>query len=96
MIGSATGEMPHSIIHGATGLIVPPGDVDALADALRAMLASPDVLEAMGQASRLRVLDRFGPAAFAAAGAAVVSRLPTRAARAPDRSASRAPSGRPA
>ncbi len=96
VIGSATGEMPHSIVHGATGLIVPPGDVAALAGALHGLLGSPEVLAAMGQAARLRVLDRFGPAAFAAAGAAVFSRLPLRAARAPDRSASRAPFGRPA
>lgn len=96
VIGSKTGEMPHSIVHGETGLIVPPRDVAALADALGAMLSRPDRLEAMGRASRLRVLDRFGPAAFAAAGAGVVSRLPLRESRAPDQSASRAPTGRPA
>lgn len=96
VIGSDTGEMPHSIVRGATGLIVPPGDADALAGALRAMLSAPDGLAAMGQASRLRVLDRFGPAAFAAAAAGVVSRLPLRERHAPDRSASHAPNGRPA
>ena len=96
VIGSNTGEMPHTIVPDATGLVVPPGDADLLACALRDLLRAPELLAAMGQASRLRVLDRFGAAAFAAAGANVISRLPARAANAPDRSASRAPSGRPA
>jgi glycosyltransferase involved in cell wall biosynthesis len=73
---SAVGELPYSVVDGETGLVVPPLDVDALAVALRRTLARPDQLAAMGAAARARVLSRFGPAAFAAAGAAVFTRLP--------------------
>ena len=74
-IVSAVGEMPWSVQHGATGLVVPPADPEALADALAAMLSAPDQLAAMGAASRQRVLDRFSVAAFSAAGGSVLERL---------------------
>jgi len=57
---------------------VPPDDPEALARALMTLLAQPQRLAAMGAASRARVLERFGAAAFAAAGAAVFARLPER------------------
>ncbi len=76
-IVSAVGELPYSVAAGETGWIVPPGDPAALAAALAGALARPDRLAAMGAAARARVLDRFGDAAFAAAGAAVMARLPT-------------------
>ncbi|WCT73315.1 glycosyltransferase family 4 protein [Sphingomonas naphthae] len=75
VIGSATGEMRHSIVPGETGWLVPPGDVGALAEALAAALADPVRLRAMGQAARARVLARYGPAEFEAAGLAIVTRL---------------------
>lgn len=87
---SAVGELPHSVRDGETGLVVPPGDAAALAQALCWMLSHPERLAGMGVAARTRLLERFGPEAFAAAGAAVVSRLPVRPssdpAGAPDRS----------
>ncbi|MEO7786660.1 MAG: glycosyltransferase, partial [Sphingomicrobium sp.] len=76
VVASAVGELPDSIIAG-TGLLVPPGDAAALAEALRSLLLRPDTLAAMGKAARERVLDRFGPAEFEAAGLAVVTRLRT-------------------
>ena len=75
-IASAVGEMPYSIVEGATGLVVPPNDAAALATALGRLLAEPGQLATMGQAARARALDRFGADAFAAAGAAVIRRLP--------------------
>jgi glycosyltransferase involved in cell wall biosynthesis len=77
-IVSAVGELPWSVRPGKTGLVVPPADPEALAGALMTMLARPERLAAMGAASRARMLERFGAAAFAAAGAAVFSRLPER------------------
>jgi len=75
-IVSAVGELPYSVVEGTTGLIVPPGDPDALAGAIRRLLLRPDRLAAMGTAARTRVLARFGATAFAAAGADVMRRLP--------------------
>ncbi|TVV74457.1 glycosyltransferase family 4 protein [Sphingomonas solaris] len=98
VIASAVGEMPRTIVEGVTGRSVPPADPQALAAALRDLLLRPGRLAAIGAASRVRVLERFGPAAFASAGAAVVARLPVsrREAGGAGRSASRVPFDRPA
>jgi glycosyltransferase involved in cell wall biosynthesis len=45
--------------HGTTGLIVPPRDPEALAQAILALLADPGRLEAMGDAGRRAVRSRF-------------------------------------
>lgn len=79
VIASAVGEMPRSIVQGITGHAVPAADPAALAAALRDLLSRPDRLATMGEASRARVFDRFGPAAFDAAGDAVMARLPIKA-----------------
>ncbi|WP_293904382.1 glycosyltransferase family 4 protein [Phenylobacterium sp.] len=75
---SAVGEMPYSVRDGETGLVVPPDDPDALAQALMWLLSHPERLAGMGAAARARVLDRFGGASFAQAGGAVMARLPVR------------------
>jgi glycosyltransferase involved in cell wall biosynthesis len=72
---SAVGELPHSVIDGATGRVVPPGDSEALARALAALVADPSQLAPMGAAARRRVLQRFGADAFEEAGAAILDRL---------------------
>jgi glycosyltransferase involved in cell wall biosynthesis len=73
---SAVGEMPYSVVEGVTGRVVPPGDPQALAQALMALLSRPEALAAMGAAARARVEERFSAAAFARAGAEVFARLP--------------------
>jgi len=73
---SAVGEMPYSVVEGETGLVVPPDDPDPLAQALIRLLREPERLAVMGASARARVLDRFGPEAFARAGAEVMARLP--------------------
>ncbi|GAB4439129.1 MAG: glycosyltransferase [Chloroflexi bacterium OHK40] len=45
--------------HGRTGIVVPPNDPPALARALRAILASPELARAMGQAGRARAEQEF-------------------------------------
>lgn len=78
-IVSAVGELPHSVVDGQTGLVVPPGDAAALAAALARLLRSPEQLAEMGEAARNRVMERFSAAAFARAGADVLAQVaPTR------------------
>ena len=41
--------------HGEDGLVVPPGDVDALAEAVGALIVDPERADALGRAGRLRL-----------------------------------------
>jgi glycosyltransferase involved in cell wall biosynthesis len=75
IVASAVGELPYSILDGQTGRLVPPADPIALARTLAELLGEPHKLAAMGAASRVRVLDRFGGDAFARAGADVIERI---------------------
>jgi glycosyltransferase involved in cell wall biosynthesis len=43
------------IRHGEDGLVVPPGDVDAMARALHELIADPDRADALGRAGRIRL-----------------------------------------
>lgn len=99
VLASAVGELRYSVVEGETGALVPPGDADALAAKLAALLHEPGRLAEMGAASRARVLNRFGGAAFAQAGAAILARIRPALAGAEasgaDRAASRGPSDRP-
>ncbi len=75
VIGSAVGEMPFSIRPDETGLIVPPADPAALANALAKLLADPARLNAMGLNARRDMLEHFSEARFAATGTAIVNRI---------------------
>ncbi|PIB95529.1 glycosyltransferase family 4 protein [Caulobacter sp. X] len=76
VVVSAVGEMPFTVLDRRTGYVVAPNDAEALAGALRALLAAPEELARLGQASRARVLQRFGADAFARAGTEIYARLP--------------------
>jgi glycosyltransferase involved in cell wall biosynthesis len=54
VIASAVGGIPHQILDGQTGWLVPAADERALADRLAELLASGDRARAMGQAGRLQ------------------------------------------
>jgi glycosyltransferase involved in cell wall biosynthesis len=59
VVASAVGGLLDLVIDGETGILVPPGDVGALRDALRRLLEDPDLRRRMGEAGRARVRERF-------------------------------------
>ena len=59
VIATNIGGVPEVIDDGKTGIIIPPGNVDALCEAIKYLIQNPGVRFRMGQNGRLRVLDRF-------------------------------------
>jgi starch synthase len=59
-IGTRVEAIPEVIEDGATGLLVPPCDAQALARAMLALLDDPARGRRMGEAGRARVAERFG------------------------------------
>lgn len=57
-IGTRVGAVPETLEDGRYGLLVPPADADALAEAMRVLLDDPARAEAMGAAGRRKVADR--------------------------------------
>ena len=55
VLATSIGGIPELIEDGVSGLLVPPGDVDALATGLATMLTRASQLEDMGRAGRRRV-----------------------------------------
>ena len=59
VVATRVGGLPEVIEDGVTGLLVPPGDADALAQAMIRLLSDADLRRRMGQAGRERVLKEF-------------------------------------
>ncbi|HET7458547.1 MAG TPA: glycosyltransferase [Gemmatimonadaceae bacterium] len=59
VIATAAGGALEIVRDGETGLLVPPGDADALADAVASLLANPGAMARMGGAGRERALAHF-------------------------------------
>jgi glycosyltransferase involved in cell wall biosynthesis len=55
VVASAVGPIPEIVVDGVTGLLVPPGDPAALADAITRLLLDPELAAAYGRAGRARV-----------------------------------------
>ena len=60
-ISSGVGGAYEVITHGRNGLLVPPGDSNALAEALNWCKAQPQQRQAMGQRARRDALRRYTP-----------------------------------
>lgn len=63
--GSDIGGIPETMQPGRTGVLVPPGDVSAWADALCALARDPERRESMGTAGREFVRSTFDPCIIA-------------------------------
>jgi glycosyltransferase involved in cell wall biosynthesis len=59
VIGTDIAGVGEQVLHGETGLVVPPGRADALADALEKLLGDAELRRRMGAAGRRRVLQHF-------------------------------------
>lgn len=59
VIASNAGGVPEIVIHGETGLLVPPGDATALAEAIIKLLENPPLRQMMGKRGRERVESEF-------------------------------------
>lgn len=60
LIAARAGAAEQVVVDGRTGILVPPGDVDALTAALEPLMRNPADAEAMGRRARDRAVDDFG------------------------------------
>lgn len=59
LVASRAGAAELVVEDGVTGILTPPGDVDALAAALEALMRDPAAAAAMGERARARVVEKF-------------------------------------
>jgi glycosyltransferase involved in cell wall biosynthesis len=60
IVATRVGGNVDAVVEGENGLLVPPQRPDALAEALRTLIADPSRRAAMGAAGRERARDRYG------------------------------------
>ncbi|MGD9616034.1 MAG: glycosyltransferase [Alphaproteobacteria bacterium] len=59
VVASRHAGIPEAVAHEATGLLVPPGDPEALAAALRRLVRDPDLRQTLGKRAREIAAERF-------------------------------------
>jgi glycosyltransferase involved in cell wall biosynthesis len=57
VVATDVGDLGQVVIDGETGFLVPPGDLEALSDALERVIADPELAESLGAGARRRVLE---------------------------------------
>ena len=60
VVATSVGGNPEAVVEGLTGILVPPGDAESLAEALVGALKDPDKARKMGVEGRARVEKEFG------------------------------------
>jgi alpha-maltose-1-phosphate synthase len=75
VVGSRVGGVPEVVADGETGLLVPPGDPAALAEAINVLLADEHRAAQMGRLGRARAETEFGWASIAAQTVALYAEL---------------------
>lgn len=78
IVASRAGGIPEAVQDGKTGLLVPPGDVDALRDAIGTLLADPQQRHTLGQGARALMARSFSIDAMVEGNLAVYRELMTR------------------
>src|SRR5688572_10095746 len=58
-VSTSVGGIPEVVSSGESGLLVPPGDADALARGVESLLANPDKRHALGRAAQSRAREQF-------------------------------------
>lgn len=61
VVACAVGGIPDVVDHGFNGLLVPPRDAGALAEAVQRLLSNPALAREMGRAARATIASRFAP-----------------------------------
>jgi glycosyltransferase involved in cell wall biosynthesis len=64
VVATAVNSVPHVVISGETGLLVPPGRPDLLSRALGYLVDNPTVAERLGAAGRAHIGDELSPSAL--------------------------------
>ncbi|MDB4906544.1 MAG: glycosyl transferase group 1 [Gemmatimonadetes bacterium] len=59
VISTTVGAIPELVEHGTSGILVAPGDVGALARAIRSLLEDPILRSTIGEKARHRIYERF-------------------------------------
>jgi colanic acid/amylovoran biosynthesis glycosyltransferase len=59
VVSTTVSAIPEAVEHGKTGLLVPPGDAPALAEAISRLVSAPDGRISMGDAGRKKVVKDF-------------------------------------
>jgi glycosyltransferase involved in cell wall biosynthesis len=59
VVATAIGGTDETVAHGVTGILVPPADPAALANAIRSLVADPEASRRLGEAGRARVEHEF-------------------------------------
>jgi glycosyltransferase involved in cell wall biosynthesis len=59
VVATRVGGVPEVVVDGVTGLLVPPRNPEALADAILRLLRDPELRHRMGQAGQERVRRHF-------------------------------------
>lgn len=75
VIASDVGGIPEAVHHGIEGLLVPPGNVVKLADAITLLLCNRELRERLGKAGQEAVRQRFSTASTSAALSNLYARL---------------------
>jgi glycosyltransferase involved in cell wall biosynthesis len=74
-VATAVGGIPEAIEDGVTGFLVPPANVEALADRLKRVLSDRELRDALGEGARKRFEERFGLGIVTQHQAKVISEL---------------------
>ena len=80
MAATGVGGTDEAVVHGSTGMLVPPMNVTALAAAIGAMLAGQTMAACFGEAGRKRVAQMFPAEAMVRGVSEVYDELIARAA----------------